>query len=162
MVRGGRRGRGRSSGDTSSGRSRPYTTRRSGRPRSVPIPTPAQPFLPPATPVSSGTVSTVAHPALPGRRVADFSLEELVGVIRAVVREDRGQVVPAIGSEPVPMAAGSSAPVISAPRVAPLSVSWSVPLVSSTLPPPVPALVAPPLTLPGPLPGEGTGMVYTS
>ena len=126
---------------------------------------PFRPSSPPVVSTSSGIVSTSASLLPPGLQVADLSLEEFVGVVRSIVREDRGAFTPGAitpGVSEAPVSSGvvaiSSAPGSGAPRAASLSVSWSLPSVSSTLAPSA-QLVAPLMTpLPVSLPGAGAGM----
>ena len=132
MARGNRHGGPRSMRGAS-GRPAPYATRSRGRVPARATP-PAAIHLPRLAGSGAVDANTSGTPTIqPGQRVADMSLEDLVGVVRAVVRENRD-----ISSTP--------ASTTSAPQANPPSVAWSAPVVPTVLPPPI----APPVSLPPP------------
>lgn len=138
MARGNRRGGPRSARGSSSGRHAPYATRSTrGRPPRAHETPPAT--FPPPSPASSSADAThnaVVPTIHSGQRVADLSLEDLVRVVQAVVRENRHPTT----------TTSSSTPTSSTHQANPPSVTWSIPAASASQPPPVPR----------PLPGLGS------
>ena len=118
MPRGSRRRRAISPVSTASGRSTPYgVSTRGQRGRSARQPASQTPPPSSAAPRSDSSE----------RRVADLSLEDLISVVRDIVREHRDVAATT--------AATTSGPVLSdSTPASSVSVSWATPLVTSTIP----------------------------